>query len=442
MDEKTKFALKQAILQSLPTLQSLLGYYSEQSQVWLKQDDGMWRSYYQIKPDLFRIFNAAENQLNENGANFTKLFFENHPEYEEMVCFGGFGGRNFSDRVSIFKAVMNRLWVRYETFNCNDEAVNEIVEEVNQFIKQPMIRYRFQAQLLNFTMTESTISFPGNLTIRRLNEQEVSAFLNDSINPSSFPRIHEFVIEGEDECLKIFDDLDNEDPDNIVHPLKEIIALLDRAMLCLRTFKHGQVGYNFIESKPLNFCPFGFATYGMFDAYIPHGRYNLLSDEIVRLDEYAKLVFPVSEASMVMALSRLSDAVIRTRPQDTIVDAVIGMEVLLLAALGKDDRRGELSFRFSLNYSMLFPSEQRPSAFNIARDLYNIRSIIAHGSSINEMVKFNGNKSSLSDVLPDAASKATEVLRIIISHFLPNKDAPYKKDEFWKKKYFGIENSD
>lgn len=252
MDEKTQFALKQAILQSLPTLQSLLGCYTEPFQVWMKQDDGIWRGEYQLKPDLSRVFIAAENQLNENGANFTKLFFENHPEYEGMVCFGGFGGLNFSvDRAFIFKAVINRLWVRYETFNCNDAAVNEIVEEVTQFIKQPMIRYRFQAQLLN---TESTISFPENLTIRRLNEQEVSAFFNDSINPSSFFRIHEFVIEGEDESLKIFEDPDNGDLDNIAHPTEKIRALLDRAMLCLRTFKQGPIGYNYVKCKPLNFC--------------------------------------------------------------------------------------------------------------------------------------------------------------------------------------------
>jgi hypothetical protein len=360
MDENIQYALKQAILQSLPTLQSLVGCYTEPFQVWMKQDDRSWNGEYQLKPDLSRVFIAAENQLNENGANFTKLFFEKHPGYEGMVCFGGFGGRNFSDRASIFEAVMNRLWVRYETFNCDDAAVNEIVEEVSQFVKKQTVRYRFQAQLLNFTMIESTLSFPENLTIRRLNEQEVSAFLKDSINPSSFPHIHEFVIEGEAEFLKIFDDPDNEDPDNFVHPLKEIIALLDRAMLCLRTFKQGPIGYNYVKCKPLNFCPFGLGTHGKFDAYIPSGRYDLLSDEIVRLDEYAKLIFPVSEASMEMALSRLADAEIRTKPQDKIVDAVIGMEVLLLAALGKEDRKSELSFRFSLNYSMLFPSEQRP----------------------------------------------------------------------------------
>lgn len=433
MDKKIQFALKQAILQSLPILQSLLGHYSEQSQVWTKQDEGTWRSEYKLKPDLFRVFIAAENQLNENGASFTKLFFENYPEYEGMVCFGGFGGRNFSDRVSIFKAVINRIWVRYETFNCNDAAVDEIIEEVIQFVKQPMIRYRFQAQLLNFTMIESTLSFPGNLTIRRLNEQEVSAFLNDSITPSALFDVHEFVIEGEDEFPKIFGD-----PDNIAHPTEKVRAMLDRAILCLRTFKQGPVGYNHIKCKPLKFCPFGLGTHGKTDLYIPFGRYDLLSDEIVELDEYAKLIFSVSEASMEMALSRLADAEIRTKYQDKIVDAVIGMEVLLLAALGKHDRKSELSFRFSLNYSMLFPSKHRASAFKIARDLYNARSIIAHGSSIDAMVKIDGKELSLSD----AANKATEVLRIIISHFLPKQGAPYKDDEFWKKKYFGLENSD
>jgi Apea-like HEPN len=172
--------------------------------------------------------------------------------------------------------------------------------------------------------------------------------------------------------------------------------------------------------------------------YIPFGRYELLSNEIVLLDDYANLVLKVSEPSMEMALSRLADAEIRTKPQDKIVDAVIGMEVLLLAALGKDDRKGELSFRFSLNYSMLFPSDKRPSAFKLARDLYNIRSTIAHGSSIDEMVKIDSDKITLSD----AANRATEVLRIIISHFLPEQGAPYKDNEFWKNKYFGLKNSD
>jgi hypothetical protein len=86
---------------------------------------------------------------------------------------------------------------------------------------------------------------------------------------------------------------------------------------------------------------------------------------------------------------------------------------------------------------MLFPSDERPSAFKLARDPYNIRSTIAHGSSIDEMVKIDGNKIAL----PDAANKATEVLRIVIARFLPEQGAPYKKDEFWKNKYFGLKNS-
>ena len=37
-----------------------------------------------------------------------------------------------------------------------------------------MVRLRFQAELLNFRMPESSIELPQNLVIRRLTEAEVS----------------------------------------------------------------------------------------------------------------------------------------------------------------------------------------------------------------------------------------------------------------------------
>jgi len=136
---------------------------------------------------------------------------------------------------------------------------------------------------------------------------------------------------------------------------------------------------------------------------------------------------------MEMACSRLADAENRSRSQDCVVDAVIGMEALLLA--GIEDRKGELSFRFSLHYAMLFSPEQRRRAFRVARDLYNLRSVIAHGSPLDEdKLKITGERMSLSQV----AKCATGALRTIIMHFLPKKNAPYKNQEFWQQAYFGL----
>jgi hypothetical protein len=152
--------------------------------------------------------------------------------------------------------------------------------------------------------------------------------------------------------------------------------------------------------------------------------------------KHADLIFACSEPAMEMACSRLADAANRTKPQDRIVDAVIGMEAILLAGLGNEEGRGELSFRFSLNYSTLFKTpEDRQHGYRVARDLYRLRSIIAHGTSLDEEnLKIAGAKPKL----PEAGRIATSALRRLIMHFLPKNGAPYKDHKHWQRTYFGF----
>ena len=140
---------------------------------------------------------------------------------------------------------------------------------------------------------------------------------------------------------------------------------------------------------------------------------------------------------MEMACSRLADAQIRLRPHDRLVDAVIGLESLLLAGLRNEDRRGELKFRFSSHYSALFAApEDRLRAFRVAKDLYDLRSTIAHGGMPREGNCRVGDE-RLS--LQDAALRACEVLRFVVRHFLPQTTAaPYKQPQFWERAYFGL----
>ena len=186
----------------------------------------------------------------------------------------------------------------------------------------------------------------------------------------------------------------------------------------------------------MRFCPVLTPSLGYGDIYVPPGRYSISNAEVERLRRHADLVFACKDASMQMACARLADAENRTRTEDRIVDAVVGMESILLAAIDKGDRRGELSFRFSMNYSTLFDApEQKLAAYKVARDLYGLRSVVAHGAAIDEeKLKISGEKMSL-----DAAGKkAREVLRGIINFFLPENRAPYKNAEFWQRRYFGL----
>ena len=104
------------------------------------------------------------------------------------------------------------------------------------------------------------------------------------------------------------------------------------------------------------------------------------------------------------------------------------MEALLLAGLSGEDRKGELKFRFSLHYSTLFSTpEDRHRAFRLAKHLYDLRSMVAHGSSLGDGVFSVGDEKLK---LPEAAKRASETLRHLIHHFLPSvKQAPYKKRE-------------
>jgi hypothetical protein len=245
--------------------------------------------------------------------------------------------------------------------------------------------------------------------------------------------LHEFCIEGETEEPKAFGDLKEEE-----QPAKDRVkAAIDRAILCLRTFKEGHVGYDYVHFYPLSFCPLPMPSYGYGDLYVPFGNYTLSVEEVGELTKHAKMVFVGSEPSMEMACSRLADAETRTKPQDRLVDAVIGMEALLLAGLGKEDRKGELKFRFSLHYSTLFGTpEERHRAFRVAKHLYDLRSMVAHGSTLgDEMFSVGDEKLKL----PEAAKRASETLRHLVRHFLPSaRQAPYKKHEFWERAYFGL----
>lgn len=439
MHAEPKALLKDAILKCLPVLQPLVGRYTAPHQVLSKTGEGRWHGDVVLRPDLVQIFIAADKQLKEAGQLFVESFFARHPEYNGMVGFPRFGGLNLGhDLTYIFRSAIEHLWRQYEKFELDESAVDLLVNEFEAFVDKPTIRFLFRSQLLNFKTPGDSIDLPEGLRIRRMTQSEVSAFHGGSmttpwmIRPRAFG-LHEFCIEGETEEPKAFGSLKDDE-----QPAKDCVkACLDRAILCLRTFKEGRVGYDYVHFYPRTFCPLPLPSYGYGDLYVPFGNYTLNVEEYGSLTEHAKMVFAISEPSMEMACSRLADAETRTKPQDRLVDAVIGMESLLLAGLGKEDRKGELKFRFSLHYSTLFGTpEERHRAFRIAKHLYDLRSMVAHGSTLVDRVFSVGDEKLK---LPETAKRASEALRYLVRHFLPNaKQAPYRNHEFWERAYFGL----
>jgi hypothetical protein len=424
--------LKTAISRSLPLMQELASRLHEPQLLWRREGNG-WRGEWVQKPNLVAVLGEARRMLAEHSLPFAESFRRHHADHAGMVGVGSHGTLNLlHDPAYIVGCALGTLWQRHETFECRGEEVDAIVEEFSRFVDRAEVGIRFWAQLLNFRADADRIELPRGLAIRRLSEQEVSRHYGGpawqlGMRKSRRADICEFVIEGEYQERKVLGQLEPPQDD----PVRD---QLNRAVLALRTFKEGPVGYDTVHREPIGFCPspLGSLIYG--DLYVPFGVYQLSAGETTALRRHAEKLFTRLDPSMEMACSRLSDAQVRLRPEDRLIDAVIGLEALLLAALSSEDRRGELSYRFSLHYSTLFDSPQRRhAAYKVAKDLYGLRSTIAHGNPAKRDEYRVGAEHM---PLAQAATRAIEVLRQVVHHFLGVDGAPYKQMSYWEHTLF------
>jgi hypothetical protein len=365
---------------------------------------------------------------------FVKSFFSKHPEYKGLVGTPRARTNLATDPTYLVRAVLGYIWTKHLTFQLDAAKLDSVVEDFEEFVDSPSVPFRFRADLANFSSTVDRVELPEAIEIRRMTQDEV-AYLRrtlELVRPEVFGT-REFCVEGPGEEPKLF----ATSPDTVIEddPIRD---KLEKVLLSLRTFKAGRVGCDFVQFLPCGFCPLPLTTTGFSEMTVLFGRYNISSDEAADLVIHGERVFSLREEAMALACRRLGEAEQRTRPHDAIIDAVIGMEAILLAGIESGNRKGELSFRFSLNYAMRFSPTERRNAYRLARDLYGLRSTIAPGGSIDALkLKIAGEKVSLQH----AAKRATSTLRDLIHHFLPKSGHPYKNPEFWEHQYFGLPES-
>lgn len=443
MKEDIKSALKQAIRSCLPVLNELSPKFQEPYLRWTATPDGTWRGDYVSETCLHRVFTAAEMQLQEATANFSTRFFSEYPEYGpgKLVGAGGLSYEQLAhDPAGILKRAFGHIWDKFGRFECPEDDIDVLVQEFEEFVEGSAISIGFQAQLLNFQMPAEKVVLTPGLTIRKLNDREVSKFhggplMRSTSQPFSH-RVHEFLIEGTLLGKKVFAG----EVANVESVHDAAYRQLNKAVLCLRTFNEGTVGYGWVHFKSVKFCPLVFASYGSFEMLVHPGVYKLSEEQVAALPQHGQLIFGLAESALETACARLADAEARLRPQDQLLDAVIGMEAILLAGLAKEDRKGELKFRFAMNYSSLLASPaERERAYKEAKDLYDHRSAIAHGGDVgSEPLRIGKEKVPIHE----AAKRARSALRGLILRFLPHaKEAPYKKPGFWEQAYFRLPES-
>ena len=190
MHDEVKAALRTAIANVAPGLQQRLGQMNEPHLVWHRQGQ-QWQGEYQDRPSLLTL--AVHQPLDQASRDLMRVFLQHYPHFNGMVGFASFGTGNFSAMpTNLLSTMFSHMLHRYGTFVCDPAQMDAIIAEVAAFADQPMMQFRFTAQLLNFRMNADEICLPEGLRICRLTDEEVNAIYGGPMSraPNEQPRRH------------------------------------------------------------------------------------------------------------------------------------------------------------------------------------------------------------------------------------------------------------
>lgn len=407
--------------------------------VWKKQKGiAGWSGQYENRPELITAFGSLMDHM----SSFERL--EGLLKSEEPEMLGAFvwiaKSRRKCRLYDILSSMVSVVWRRHGTLLVSDQLITQVVDELLETWHARAATVGFIAPILNFTLRGvEKVAFPNGVTIRRMSEMEAT-HLYGGLFPafkSSFAPSGEFAFVGQ--FQQPLGSGDSE-PIDLLHtiPVNSINAV-ERAMM---TFKAGPVAHEWISMSLAKPSPVGTLTMGVDKiAGTGIGTYEIDQSEIPDLIEEFTLLESVQFPALSLACARLVDSERRTSPIDRLMDAVIGLESLLLDG---SDREG-LRFRFGLNYAT-FKSElhsaTKQARFRQALDVYKIRSQVVHAGTTSEKhYDFAGEKMTLTDV----SVRAVQMLRSTVNGFLRLKGLPSTTKErerwlgdFWQRGYFGM----
>lgn len=315
------------------------------------------------------------------------------------------------------------------------QFAREIVERLSEETAQLTVRM----PLVNLEASGEDSRFELPLgRLRRLSDDELSqtyggfAFDQCILNPLG--AIAEWVAEI-DVTVPITDGETADASDESIE--SEVTGFRADLLKALRLLKGQPVGIarvSYHSQVPTPFVMEGVSH--IHDEYIPTGKYVLAPCDLPELcDVLERLSTMAIPQALHLAANRLASAIIRRDPNDKLLDAAIGLEAVLLAQTAEDKYKGEVRHRFAAHYAVhRRAGDERIEAYKVARDLYDLRSRVAHGGQLSDSEKLGGRRVTAHE----AGATACAMLREAIMHYLRggNPDE-IENPEYWTRRLFG-----
>lgn len=262
-------------------------------------------------------------------SRLTELFKKHHPEYAGQEI-GTSGGAMTVD-ASLFIRHMTSDLFRVSR-NPTEEAMGALVNQFEAFTDSDTIDIDHVAPLINFSskIANAVEVLPG-VVLRALSAEERGDVVRSALGSMSAARpAPQWGFSSRISHRKLVGGFrggqlpDRED--------RHVPELLDTAIRVLRTFKSGPVYYHAIFDRYVGFTPFAGST-ARAPSRFSHatGTYSLEEGEVRGLRSHAATFrVPHFDDSMELACDRLEDAEVRLTLRDQLLDAVIGLEAILL----------------------------------------------------------------------------------------------------------------
>jgi hypothetical protein len=325
------------------------------------------------------------------------------------------------DTDSCLRAFLARLLQEQQDLSLQEVVFDRLYNEFEDYFYRDAVGYRFLSPLNNFRVETEKVELSPNFSIIKIPREEREQMLSRSREFDLFAQRHmmpwnEYALELFLEAPKVFGE-GPAVPDVENMPSQIARRQFDEACSALRLYKSGAVSYDYIRigstSWELHGGTHTVSSIGMRPAIGP--QHSLSEEEVAEFLRFWGFFQRVRKKKLKrtdIALRRFNFAYERVRPEDKLIDYLIGFEALLL----KGDEHQELEYRLALRGSRLLSKtpEERQTVFKELKSAYRERSNIVHGGTVKEAIKIGDEKIKFNEFV----EKVEQRLRSAIKEFL------------------------
>ena len=358
-----------------------------------------------------------------------KLLRERQPELLGYVIHDG-GSQFIQDCFALCSCLSREAARRISESTSTDAAVLSVVFDLDNLLTTRHAEREVLTLLAGLKLPEGIERIPldNGLYIRLLTNGEIAELgSNDISSESRYDLTSRFVttavISETPISIRLSPNLESSIPDFSSHQIHQ--EQINNILGALHILKSGRVGVlaSFTTTRPTILPNMS----GHSSAPLVVNPFSFMELTHEDVDRFVILYAALAETrrdELNIAAARLLDAESRLSPVDVLLDAVIGLEVLL-----NPNDRSELSFRVALNYAYLAPTHERRRRYENVRDVQVTRNRVVHGGL--------NLKSKDAPRLHEHAELAKTCLRDAVVRFLTDKElkGTQKLDaDFWLDK--------